>query len=253
MTTTSKFGCIVFAREQQNLWRVIGKCAVVACATILLSIGTARALTETSLVISSSPTSSVFGQSVTFTVTISSVTETGTPTGNVTFSFDDNTTGATGTLGASAANPGPGAGEAQAILSTSALPTGNLTITANYGGDSNFGGSSISTPLSVQKQSAGTAISSSTAGLSTFGESVTFTALVNPVIPGSGTPGGTVTFTVNGVSDWQSRGGESRLTAAKRDGGSLSVAKSQHCRPNGDFHRDRYRRRRHTDRIDVYN
>ena len=35
MTTTSKFGFIVFAREQQNLWRVIGKCAVVACATIL--------------------------------------------------------------------------------------------------------------------------------------------------------------------------------------------------------------------------
>jgi len=78
------------------------------------------------------------------------------------------------------------------------LAVGSHTITASYPGDANFSGSSVSTPFLVQKDGAGTGISSSAAGQATLGQSVTFTANVTPAVPGSGTPGGTVTFTVNG-------------------------------------------------------
>jgi hypothetical protein len=196
------------SRVRASTPRTVGACAL-ASAMLFVSFSAAQALTGTSLTISASPT-------FTFTVTVSSATGTGTPTGTVTFSFVDNTTGATGTFGSPTTNPGPGTGQSQAILSTSALPAGNLTITATYSGDSNFSGSSISTPYAVQKQPAGTGISSSTAGQSTFGQSVTFTAIVSPTIPGSGPPSGTVTFTVNGtpVTTVTLSGGQASFTTS---------------------------------------
>jgi large repetitive protein len=166
---------------------------VLATAMAFVSFGGAQAQTATSLVISSSPISSVFGQSVTFTVTISSATGTGTPTGTVTFSDG------VGTIGSMTAVAGAGTGQAQATLTTTSLPVGNLTITATYGGDNNFSGSSISTPFSVSKANAGTGIESS-GSPSTFGRTVTFTAIVDTSPPSTATPTGTVTFSVNGTS-----------------------------------------------------
>jgi hypothetical protein len=76
----------------------------------------------------------VFGQSVTFTTTISVVAPgTGTPTGTVTFK-DGTTTLATATLSGGSAT-----------YTTSSLSVGTHKITVVYSGDSNFVGSTSPT------------------------------------------------------------------------------------------------------------
>ena len=67
------------------------------------------------------------------------------------------------------------------------------TITVVYLGDANYITSSNSTPFTVNKGPTTTTVSASPAG-SVFGEPVSFTAVVAPVIAGFGTPSGTVTF-----------------------------------------------------------
>src|SRR5207248_2236343 len=135
---------------------------------------------DTSTIITSSNTSSVFGQSVTFTATVSAVAPgAGTPTGTVT--FKDGTT----TLGTGALSGG------SATLSTSTLSVGSHTINVDYNGDGNFNTSSGSTSQTVGKSDTSTSVSSS-GSPSKFGQSVTFTATVSAVSPGSGTPSGTV-------------------------------------------------------------
>ena len=84
----------------------------------------------TTTALSSSQNPSVFGQSVTFTATVSSAS--GTPSGTVTFK-DGATTLGTGTLAGGVAT-----------LPTSSLAIGGHTITAVYGGDTNFTGSTSS-------------------------------------------------------------------------------------------------------------
>jgi hypothetical protein len=164
---------------------------VLASVMLLASFAGAQALTATSLTILPSPNASVFSESVTFTVTISSATGTGTPTGTVTFSDG------IGTIGSAPAVAGPGTGQAQATFSTTALPVGNLIITATYGGDNNFSGSSIPTPFTVAEAGDQTAITSSSNTI-TFGQSVTFTVTVSPTAPATGTPTG------DSDSEWQS-------------------------------------------------
>jgi hypothetical protein len=89
-----------------------------------------RATTQTTL--SSSVNPSVYGQSVTFTATVSGLPPaTSIPTGNVTFS-DGGTVLGNVSLNSSG----------QATDTTSALSPGNHTITAVYSGDTNFTGSS---------------------------------------------------------------------------------------------------------------
>lgn len=84
------------------------------------------------LVLTSSPNFSIFGQSVTFTATVSPITATGT----VTFTEGANILG-TGTLSSGVAT-----------FSTSSLPVGSHVISATYGGDANF--SSISSNTITQ-------------------------------------------------------------------------------------------------------
>jgi hypothetical protein len=79
-------------------------------------------------VLATSSASSVFGQSVTFTATVTG--SGGTPTGTITFK-DGTTSLGTGTLN----------GSGVATLSTSALTVGTHSIKAEYGGDANFAGS----------------------------------------------------------------------------------------------------------------
>jgi ELWxxDGT repeat protein len=88
--------------------------------------------TTTTLVSSENP--SLTGQSVTFTATVSSL-DAGTITGTVTFKD-----------GAATIGSGPVSG-GTATFTTSALAHGVHSITAEYGGDTNFG-SSVSDPLS---------------------------------------------------------------------------------------------------------
>jgi trimeric autotransporter adhesin len=134
----------------------------------------------TSTTVKSSATSSSFGQSVTFTATV--VPDGGTPTGSVT--FKDGTT----SLGSAVTISSAGV----ATFASSTLSVGTHTITAVYGGDSNFTGSTSSAVSQVVSQATTTTTLKSSANPSDAGQSVTFTATVAPTT--SGTPTGTVTF-----------------------------------------------------------
>ncbi|MGC8641029.1 MAG: beta strand repeat-containing protein [Isosphaeraceae bacterium] len=136
--------------------------------------------------LSSSTNPSIYGQSVTFTATVSAATGTGTPTGTVTFK-DGTTTLGTGTLDST--------GTATFSTSTTTpLSLGTHSITAVYGGDSTFA-TSTSTALSQTVNQASTTTSlTSSANPGAVGQTVTFTATVAAVSQGGGTPTGTVTF-----------------------------------------------------------
>jgi hypothetical protein len=160
-----------------------------ASTSAVLTQTVTAAATTTAVASSTNP--SVFGQPVTFTATVTvSAPGTGTPAGTVTFFVD-------------AVSQGPitlnGAG--QATLMTSVLTVGSHTISATYTPNSaNFTGSSGAlVPNQTVNQAATTTAVTSSANPSVFGQSVTFTATVNPVAPGAGTPTGTVTFSVDGT------------------------------------------------------
>lgn len=121
-----------------------------------------------------------YGQTVTFTATVTA--SVGSPIGSVTF-----TEGST-VLGTVPLTP----------LGTAVLPLGNLSvgyhrIVATYGGASAFTASASTTLGQVIKQGAtGTSLGLSASPIS-IGQSVTLTATVAPTV-GSGTPSGTVSF-----------------------------------------------------------
>jgi hypothetical protein len=139
--------------------------------------------TSTSTSVTSSASSSVFGQAVTFTAVVNPTTPVaGTPTGPVTFRDGNNILG-TGTLDSTGT----------ATFSTSALGVGTHTITASYGGDSTFATSSTQTSQRVSQLTTAVALNSP-GSPSVFSQLVTFTAIVSANAPGSGIPTGTVTF-----------------------------------------------------------
>ena len=137
----------------------------------------------TTTALASSVNPSVFGQSVTFTATVTATSPGfGTPTGTVTFKNGSTTLG-TGTLSGGVAT-----------FTTSTLSVATHSITAVYGADTNdLASTSTVTSQVVNKDATTTALSSS-ANASVFGQSVTFTATVTATSPGVGTPTGTVTF-----------------------------------------------------------
>jgi len=132
---------------------------------------------SSSTAVSSSASSSTVGQSVTFTATVSG--SSGTPTGTVTF-LNGSTSLGTGSLSGG-----------HATFTTSSLAVGSYSISASYGGDSNFNSSSSSTiTQTVNKANPSTSVTSSI-NPSVFGQSITFKATIS----GSGfTPTGSVTF-----------------------------------------------------------
>jgi hypothetical protein len=137
---------------------------------------------NSSMMLISSLNPSTFGQSVTFTATVTPNSGTATPTGTVVF-ID----GAT-TLGTASLTSG------QATFAISTLIGGNHSITASYSGDANFTGS-IAGPIAqtVNRDGTSTTLTSSP-NPSTGGQAVTFTAAVTATAPGSGIATGTVTF-----------------------------------------------------------
>jgi uncharacterized repeat protein (TIGR01451 family) len=136
--------------------------------------------------ITSAPNPSRFGQSATFTATVTSPV--GTPTGVVTFTEDATMLG-TGTLNASGVS----------TFTTALLTVGAHNVTAAYGGDTNFSGSNGSHTHNVVKSDTTTTLTSAP-NASVFGQLVTLTATVTASPPGSGTPTGNVTFFDGGVS-----------------------------------------------------
>ena len=145
--------------------------------------GWAATTAATSTVVTSSANPSTSGAAVTFTATVTSTTA-GTITGTVTF-FDGANSIGSGTVGAGGV----------ATFMTSSLSTGPHSITAQYGGDTNYAAST--SPVLTQTVNAAASATTATAltsslNPSTTGASVTFTATVT-----SGTAGtitGTVTF-----------------------------------------------------------
>jgi hypothetical protein len=134
---------------------------------------------STSTIVSSTLKPSTFGQSVTFTV---NVVAAGAATGTITFR-DGSTVLATVPLSSG-----------QASLSTSALTAGSHSITASYSGDTRFLGNT-SAVLAEMVNRAQTATAASTSVTTfIFNQSVTLTATVGAISPGSGIPTGTVTF-----------------------------------------------------------
>ncbi len=141
---------------------------------------------DTSTAVTSSPNPSIFGQGVTFTATVTS-SGGGTPTGTVT--FQDGSTA----LGSATLSSGT------ATLNISSLSVATHTVTAIYGGDSNFNGStSVSLLQTVTQASTSTTVTSSL-NPSAFGQTVIFTASVTAV-SGLFDNGGTVTFSDGSTS-----------------------------------------------------
>jgi hypothetical protein len=163
-----------------------------ASSTSSLSGGQTVVKANTTTTVTSSPNTSMYGQSITFTATVTAgAPGAGKPTGMVTFMDGASTLGLPVTLASSG----------KATYSTSALPTANNTVTAVYSGDTNFNTSASSHAVSqvVNKANTTTKVTSS-AATSASGQPVTFTATVSVVAPGSGTPSGTVQFKIGGTN-----------------------------------------------------
>jgi hypothetical protein len=93
-------------------------------------------------------------------------------------------------------------GKDEAQFVTSTLAAGQHSVSAAYSGDANVSPSGASLPaqtVNAPNVAATTTTLTSSLSLSTVGQQVTFTAFVSPA-SGSGTPTGTVTFTIDGKS-----------------------------------------------------
>lgn len=135
------------------------------------------------------PATVVHGEPISFTATVAATNGTGTPTGTVQFAVDGNPFGSPVALN--------GSGTATTPPST-ALSTGTHTVTATYSGDSGFlGSASGSRTATVNKADTTTALEAAPTP-TVSGQTVTFTATVDVVAPGAGTPTGGVQFNVDG-------------------------------------------------------
>jgi len=138
----------------------------------------------TNTTVAASGSSVTQGATVSLTATVRPVSGSGTPTGTVTF-MDGSTALGSATLNSGTANYG-----------TNSLALGVHSITANYGGDANYSGSTaaaISITITPPPQTATTTTLAASATSVAQGASVVFTATVAPV-SGNGTPTGTVSF-----------------------------------------------------------
>jgi hypothetical protein len=143
------------------------------------------ATTATSLATTLNP--SVTGQPVNITATVNvTAPGSGSPTGTVAF-LDGGVP-----VAGCAAQAVAGAGTATCVTSFDTV--GASALTAVYGGDSNFTGSTSSVFTQTINQGATAAVVVSSANPSVAGEGVSFTATVSAVAPASGTPTGTVAF-----------------------------------------------------------
>jgi len=176
--------------------------------------GAIAAQSGTTTMLASSGNPSTFGQAVTFTATVTGGST--APTGSVTFS-DGSLVLATVTLPS---------GSNVASYTTAALAVAGHTITASYGGDSNYTGSSSSLNQTVNRASTATSVSSS-ANPSTLGQAVTFTATVAAEVLGT-MPTGTVTFmdgaTVIGAATLATDGTATLTTSSLAVGGHSITA-----------------------------
>jgi hypothetical protein len=146
---------------------------------------------DTATALTSSVNPSTFGQSTTFTATVS-VASPGSGFASGTVTFNDVTSGTPVSIGTGTINASTG----QATLTVSTLSLGSHTISATYvpGAQGTFNASTSPTITQVINKSATTVTVSSSSTPSVFGQQLTFTAVVAATAPGTGTPTGSVTF-----------------------------------------------------------
>jgi autotransporter-associated beta strand protein len=141
------------------------------------------ALAPTTTAVTFSPASPALGANVTLTATITPATSGGAaPTGTVNF------------LNGSVVLGSATVASNQATFSTTTLPAGSNSITAEYTGDANYATStSPVTPVTVAQVSTTTTVTYSPT-LPVFGQQVTLTATITPASTLSALPSGTVDF-----------------------------------------------------------
>jgi uncharacterized repeat protein (TIGR01451 family) len=152
----------------------------------------------TTMVVGTSKATSYFGESVTFTATISVTSPgAGSPTGTVRF-YDGGACNADGT--GTGTQVGTGViTNGVATAAVTSLSAGSHTINGCYGGDGSFDGSADDVAQSVTAAVTQT-VTASSPDPSAFGASVTFSATVSVKVGfGAGTPSGSVAFILGGT------------------------------------------------------
>lgn len=164
----------------------------------------------TTTVVTSSANPANFGQPVIFSATVAPQAG-GSATGNITI-YDGTTS--LGTV-ATSSNTGQ--------LTASSLSTGTHSITAKYSGDANFA-SSTSTALSETVSPATTAIIvTANANPSTYGQSVTFTATMQPQSGGNVTGGVVFLDGTTALGNATISSNTAQLSVSNLTGGSHSI------------------------------
>jgi hypothetical protein len=199
------------------------------------------ASTSTSVVGTTTPPaandSSVYGQMVTFTATVSVAGSQGAfdgPTGTVQFSVDGTKLGGPVTLSAASGDATDGWTATASVTTTSPLAAGGHAVIATYSGLSGagipqaFAGSGAIVTQEVTQ--ANTTVSGSpSANPAAFGQSETFTATTAAVAPGAGVPGGAVQFKLDGTAlgspvNFSSSGSATSPTATGLQPGTHTVS-----------------------------
>jgi Bacterial Ig-like domain (group 3) len=150
----------------RNTLRAIGNAALAACAMLLVSSGSAQAKINVEMTIDQSSGSTVFGQPVSFTVTLTPDTPGSTPTGAVIFTDNGQQIDSANVMSI-------GGGQGQASFTTATLAVGTHTINVTYSGDANFNSVTVPVTQTVSKATALTTISTATP-TNTFGQPTTF-------------------------------------------------------------------------------
>ncbi|MFB6437043.1 Ig-like domain repeat protein [Streptomyces sp. NPDC056411] len=177
--------------------------------------------------VSTTPSPSVTGQSVTFSASVDGVPSSSvTPTGTVTFDFGD------GTAPVSVPLTDGAAGTSHAYTNAAQSP---YAVTVTYSGDTNFTDSSGSSLHSVEQAATVTTVSAAP-DPSVTGEAVTVT--VTPVAPGAGIPTGEATFDFGDGSPVLTArlvGGSATVTHAYTSASGSPYTITAHYSGDGDF------------------
>lgn len=196
----------------------------VACKKLALLFdyaGSAHYTASTSTALTSAPNPSIFGQTVTFTATVTHTTQaTSSPTGTVNFySCPTTACASTTSLGSATVQP-----NGQALFPTSSLPIGTTVVRSTYTGDASFNFSASSSNTVSQVVYSGNTTSALTSSLnpSTFGQPVTFTDTVTAQL---GTPSGSVTFYdgATPLTNATLSGGKATFTTSSLAGGNHTI------------------------------
>ena len=137
------------------------------------------------LTITSNRTTGVYGRSVTFTARVQPAGATGT----VQFRVDGVAVGSPVTLDAT--------GRATFVSTT--LSVGTHQVSFTYSGNGNFNAATSGNRAYTVTKASSRAVVRTSGSPAARGTTVTFTATVTAVAPGSGVPSGTVRFMVDGV------------------------------------------------------